>query len=357
MDSSHPGSNDESRPSPQRLSTRQSTELAERIAELTQSGVPLSDGFRAAADEAQDRRLASMFRGMAEKLDAGQPLTDVLGSRDSGLPEHVRRLLEAGIGSGRLHEVMSELVEQRSSSMDRWRSVRIALAYPFALWMLAIGFLAVVLTFIVPPFEEVYLDFEISLPRSTLFWIWMSDVGGKLFLSSAAVIVLAALLVRFLAGRARWRWFLWNMPILGGLLQWSAVAEFTKLLRIMLEQRIALPDALRLTADGVRDANVAAVAQFAACEAEAGKTLTAVLIQTARLPATLIPVVRWGEQTGQLPAALGAAAEMFEGRIQLRSSWLTSVLPPITFVFIAALAIGVIVGLCTPLVSLIYNLV
>ena len=74
------------------------------------------------------------------------------------------------------------------------------------------------------------------------------------------------------------------------------------------------------------------------------------------IPATMAPVIGWGEQHDRLPEALDLLAQVCEGRMQQRTSWLAVVVPPITFVFVAASAAGIVVGLYAPLVSLIQNL-
>jgi type II secretory pathway component PulF len=117
-----------------------------------------------------------------------------------------------------------------------------------------------------------------------------------------------------------------------------------------------LPEALELTASGVRDANIAHVARRMAAGAAEGRSLSDLLWSESSISASLVPIVRWGEQTGSLPEALATAAEMLEGRIQMRSSLLSTIMPPLAFVAIGSLAIGLVFGLFLPLVSLIQNL-
>ena len=65
-------------------------------------------------------------------------------------------------------------------------------------------------------------------------------------------------LVLWLAPAAGWVWpVLYRLPMVGPLLRWSHLAQFSRLMGLLLEQDASLPDALRLTAAGLRDANLA----------------------------------------------------------------------------------------------------
>jgi type II secretory pathway component PulF len=106
----------------------------------------------------------------------------------------------------------------------------------------------------------------------------------------------------------------------------------------------------------VQNANVAHVTRKLADQVESGKSLAASMQADHQVPAMLIPLVRTGEENGELPAALTLIHELLEGQIQLRSRLLMVVLPPLVFLLIAIVVIAILVGLLFPLVSLITNL-
>jgi type II secretory pathway component PulF len=125
------------------------------------------------------------------------------------------------------------------------------------------------------------------------------------------------------------------------------------LLRVLLEQHVPLPDALRLTAAGVSDANVAEVSRTLADGTAAGQPLSDLLAATSRMPALMVPLVRWGEQTDRLPEALAAIGETAEGRVRLGTAMLVTVFPPVAFVFLGAAVLGLMAVICLPLYSVI----
>jgi type II secretory pathway component PulF len=115
------------------------------------------------------------------------------------------------------------------------------------------------------------------------------------------------------------------------------------MLGLLVQHRVPLPEALRLAADGSRDANVAQVSRRLAEGAENGRGLSEMLARTYRLPASLVPILRWGESANELAEALLSGSEMLEGRVHLRANLLRIVLPPFALLVIAT-GIGLLVA-------------
>jgi type II secretory pathway component PulF len=114
-----------------------------------------------------------------------------------------------------------------------------------------------------------------------------------------------------------------------------------------------LPDSLRLAGGVVRDANLREVSLRLAAQVEQGSRLSELIAGMPRVPASLGPIVRWGEQSGQLHEAFRVAAEMFEGRVQMRAELLRTILPPLMFVAVAAGVLLLMLGLLLPIFSMI----
>jgi type IV pilus assembly protein PilC len=87
-----------------------------------------------------------------------------------------------------------------------------------------------------------------------------------------------------------------------------------------------------------------------------GETLSEMLTASPRLPASLIPLLRWGEKTGLLADAFRAGREMFEVRVRTRSLLLQSILPPMLFIALGFSVGFLIIALFMPMVSMVCGL-
>jgi type II secretory pathway component PulF len=147
-----------------------------------------------------------------------------------------------------------------------------------------------------------------------------------------------------------------RLPIVGPLLRWTHLAQFARLMAMLLDQRVPLPDALRLTAAGLHDSDLAHGCRQVAADVESGRVLYESMAAQRQFPASLIPVVEWGQRAPALPDAFRAAADMFEGRIRSQGSLLEAILLPIIVLVITAYVGMFVISLFLPLISLIERL-
>ncbi len=229
-----------------------------------------------------------------------------------------------------------------------------ALAYPallFALWLL---FAILIVQVLLPQFTKIFADFKTVLPLHTRIIMWFS--GGKILiicLIAGAVLLLLLFLMRVLLSPAARQRLIVRIPLLGPAIAWRAVAIWSRWMELLLALGIPLPRALELAGDGAASASLASDSTRLASDVSSGKLLSDSIRRTKSLPASLEPLIRWGEQTSDLPDAFRGAGDMFENRAQMRTTLLVSSLPPIVFVLVALGVVFLFNSLLMPFVSLI----
>ena len=279
-----------------------------------------------------------------------------LESQGRMLPTHLRGLMLAGMRSGRLAEVLEEFVELSRSQLELRRRVWLTLAYPFVLLLFVTVLAAFASVYIVDAFAKIFRDFNTTLPGMTVMVLNGSRPMMWFFVGLVGLSVLGPLLL-WMAPGVGWVWpVLYRVPMVGPLLRWSHLAQFSRLMGMLLEQQVALPDALRLTAAGSRDANLARGCRRVADDVEQGRVLYESMAARRQFPASLIPVIRWGQQAPALPDAFRAAAEMFEGRVRSQGTLLETMLLPIMFLAILIFVGFFVIAMFLPLISLITRL-
>jgi type IV pilus assembly protein PilC len=313
-------------------------------------------GLRAAADDVRHSSLARKLNQLANLLAASHTLDKAFSKGIWQGKSHVPTAICAGLQAGQLGQVLIELVEHQRFQNRVRGQLLLSMFYPFMLILVFSLVLAIVVTVALPQFLPVFDDFGVTLPHSTRVLVWLNNIRWQPFLVFLLIIPVAMLLTRLVLGPSNWRLLLGAMPVFGPLLRLNGAAQFARLLPIFLRQQLPLHQSLEYTASGINDANVAAATRGFSQGVQRGASLCWQMQDSHRVPATMAPVIGWGEKHDRLPEALDLFAEACEGRIQQRTGWLTTVIPPITFVAIAAAVSGVVVGLYLPLVTLIQNL-
>lgn len=340
----------------ERLTIDEAERLASELATLGQAGLPLDQGLRAAADELGRGRLANTMRDLARRLEQGSSLAEVVASRTQMFPKFLAGVLEMAASSGRLETVLPRLVEQFELGREQSRQLRGALAYPLVVLTTLLAIYVAISFAVAPGLIELMREFELKLPAWTNVVIWWNEIGIFWGLGLAASMVVVLLFVRLMVGAASWQAAMIHLPLVGPAWHWAATARMARGMAMLMDLQRPLPEALRLTSAGVRDANLANVCQRLATMVERGTPLSMAVAADRGLPAVVMPLLQSGEQSGSQAAAWLSVAELMERWVAIRASLLRQLLPPIVFLFVAAAVMNLFLSFMTPLIELVNNL-
>lgn len=339
-----------------RLSAEEAVEAMGQIAEITKTGLPLGPGLRALAAESGRGRTARMFRAMADRLDRGATFAEAIAAMGKRVPAHVRAVFTAGATGDHLVDSLEELIDLERSRLEFRRKIRTTAAYPVFLLLFLICIYAFLGIVVVPNFQKIFMDFETELPAMT---------EAVIALSGDTTIVLIGALVGF----TLLCWFLWMLPgpgwlrqwqkcvpVIGPLRYWGGMIRFMRLMAILVECRIPLPEALRIAAGASGDPDLRAAGRKAAACVEGGEPLVKGFTASRVFPPTIIPLVGWGQQNGTLANAFRSATEVFEQRAESQAGFLAAMLLPCVFLIIFSTVPLFIIAMFMPLISLIQRL-
>ncbi|WP_254507004.1 type II secretion system F family protein [Anatilimnocola floriformis] len=324
------------------------TELAQLLVQGTQSSLPLAEALLAAADSTPDRRLAKSLRAVAQRIQTGEPLPQIL-TKNSPLPASLSGLLKASLATGDPSSAITEWLLARQQAGAHWRNVVQSLTYPLVT-LAGTYLLFLFLAFHVGPvLRQVVEDMGWQTSQAFLatYEIARKAASLSLLLLGGAAILL--LLVRVIGGRRGWSQWMSVTPIFGPLWHWSGSSEFYRALAIMLERQIALPEALRLTGCGIADAALARHADVLAQRVEQGSTLTRAAEAVPGLPESTLPLIRVGERTDTLPATCRVAAEMLDARLQAQASLIMLLAPTVIYLLAGGLYAAMAAACIVPL--------
>jgi type II secretory pathway component PulF len=342
------------------LSPSEAGELADGLSQLAGSGLPLGEGLLVLADEVPSARLQGVYHDLGQRLQSGASLEEAIEALGDRVPQHLRGLASAGIAAGRLGDVLVESIRVQNRVQELRRHVWRSLAYPALLLILLLAILVLAKQVVVEPMAEV-LEFAegisqalvgggaAQLPTATRLMLAMPglDLYGGITLTACVVTIW--LCVRYSTPRVRHR-LAGSLPLVGPIWRNSSWAGFSGLLAVLLEERVPLPRALELTAQGIYDRDLADACERLGAAVAAGQPLWAGF-DGRRLPATLRPLLEWGTRTGTLPDVLRSAAEMFIARSEAQSQFVRAILPPLMFLVLFAGIGFLVMAMYVPMVS------
>lgn len=164
---------------------------------LQKSGVPLSEGLEAMAEEEKSPEQREMLLSMAEKLRMGDPLSDTL--KEAGaFPRYVVQMARLGESTGTLDVCMENLAQHYEQEYVLSENLRKAVTYPFIMVVMLLVILFVLFSKVMPVFSGVYESLGTALPPAA-----QQAIGfGSVFSGAALILALAGAVFTIAAGAA-----------------------------------------------------------------------------------------------------------------------------------------------------------
>jgi len=340
------------------LTGAEAGELSRQIAGLTRSGLPLAAGLAALSEELPRGRLRRSMRDLARALEAGAPLDQAIGDQKERIPPHMRGLVVAGVRSGRIGDVLARFSSFAGLGVELKRRLVLSLAYPLLTLAITLGLFFFVSTFAVRQFERIFMDFSIPLPGLTIVVIQGARVIDRA--AGPLGIVVLCLVVAWLAGRlllkpAVRRSLSTQLPLFGPIWAATRLAEFCHLLALLLEGQLPLPEALRLTGEGLQDTGMERACAIMARDVESGRSFDQAMSKLWRFPSGLPRLLGWAKNQMALSEVLELAGVLFETQARSRAT-LAGMTVTIMCVILVLALIMVIPALFLPLIMLISRL-
>ena len=320
------------------LSDEESAEVLRGIAELAQAGLPLDEGLEALAEEVGSGKTRAAYQQLAKEIRAG---SNPLAEHDLSyvrLPKYHQSILLAGIQSNRMGDTLFELLDEENWRREYWRDLLAALSYTLLLALVTLLVVDLLNVFVMPAlqesFLEVYEDFELDLSFDpTIFMAPPISWTAFILLTGVGILLIPMLLTPSQAAMLRR-----SIPLLGKIFWWYETLDLIVKLRLLIAQNIPTSKALRLASDSLMSRRMVQLAPLWASEMDQGRSLADVWLTSMDIPVSILPLIRWGEQSGNLGEALASAEELLKDRLVMRRELIRKIGPPIiTTLVLAAL--------------------
>jgi type II secretory pathway component PulF len=317
----------------------------------------LLSGLEAIAAELVPGPLQRTLQVIAQNLREGNDLADI--EKIPGVAAELVAIARAGKSSSTIEQALQSVMAYSREQL--YSRPRLPLAATYALFVLACATILyfAVLAFLVPIFNQIFWDFEVSLPRPTAILSAQGRfVTAHPWLCSASLvflIVAAVIVVRRLPGWLAGKRIGFSIPVIGPWLKYSSLARFSRLSATLLRCGLELPEALRRSGQATADDGLKKPAEQLAQDIEDGRGFSDCDLGTILPRAFLVAASQDGK--GAMNADLfDALGEMYQARSTDQIAILNAVVGPIVFVLVGILVIFIVSALYGPLIALIQNL-
>jgi type IV pilus assembly protein PilC len=301
--------------------------------------------------------MSEMLLSIKGDVEGGDTLAQALGRKNLYFDDLFCNLVEAGEQAGVLETLLDKIATYKEKTESIKKKIKKALTYPVAVLIVAFIVTAVLLLFVVPVFEDLFKSFGANLPEFTQMVIGMSKWLQQWWWVVLIVLVGVSTVFNYFKKRSRpFNHFLdrtmLKLPVVGMILNKSAIARFARTLGTMSAAGVPLVEALASVAGACGNIVYYDALMKMRDDVSTGQQLQFSMIQTGLFPNMVVQMVAIGEESGSIDNMLGKVADFYEEEVDNLVDNLSSLMEPIIMAILGVLVGGLIVAMYLPIFKL-----
>jgi type IV pilus assembly protein PilC len=261
--------------------------------------------------------------------------------------------LKAGEKSGEIESVLRRYLKYQKTVMALARKVISTLVYPAILITLSGVLIAVLMTFVIPRFQDFFADFQADLPLLT-----QVVIGFATFLRRNVLIILTVLVV---GGFFGFRWMksapgrewrdaaLLRVPVVGGILRRFSITQFTRSLATLLGGGTPLVPALENASDAIGNRFVSRRVRTVVPKVREGGELWKALDGTGMFTNLTVEMIKVGETSGALEEMLSSVSDFYDEEIDMLLARVISFVEPAILVIMGGVIMTILLSVYLPI--------
>jgi len=328
--------------------------LTRQLATMMKAGVPLVQSFDIVADGLENKGLQELVMNIRNDISSGTSFAGSLRKHPKYFDNLYCNLVDSGEKAGALETMLDRIATYLEKTELLKKKVKKAMTYPIAIVVVAIIVTAILLIKVVPQFESLFQGFGAELPVFTQMVVRLSE-----WLQTWWFVVLLGIVGTIFVFKESVRRsqkfsdfvdkYVLKLPIIGEILDKSAVAKFGRVLSTTFAAGVPLVDALDSVAGATGNAVYRDAIDRIKNDVSSGTQLQASMRQQEIFPVMAVQLTAIGEESGNLDEMLAKVAEHYEAVVDDMVDNLTALMEPMIMAVLGVLVGGLIIAMYLPI--------
>jgi len=325
-----------------------------QLATMLNAGIPLVQAFGIIASAAENPRLQKLISTIRIDVESGATLAEALAKHPAYFDELYVNLVASGESAGVLDQVLESIATYKERIESIKGKIKKALFYPATVVGVAIAVTVLLLVMVIPQFESIFQSFGADLPAFTRLVVNLSDSVRQVGWLYLVVIVAAIVTVIQLKKRSKpFAHFMdrasLKIPIVGAVLEKSALSRFARTLATTFAAGVPLVDALKTVSGATGNVVYGDATLQIRDDVAIGHQLQLAMQQTGLFPPMVVQMTAIGEEAGSLDAMLLKVADFYEEEVNNTVDALSSLLEPFIIILVGIIVGGMVIAMYLPI--------
>jgi len=331
--------------------------FSRQLATMMSAGIPMVQAFEIIGNGHEKPAMQKLVLDIKANIEGGSTLHESLAKHPLYFDDLFVNLVEAGEQAGALETLLDKIATYKEKTEALKKKIKKALFYPAAVMIVAVIVTIILLIFVIPQFESLFKGFGADLPAFTQMVVnlsrfvqsqgwWLALVtGGGIY----AFFYFYKRSKNMQRGADR---LMLKFPIIGPILQKSAIARFARTLSTMFAAGVPLVEAMQSVAGATGNIVYEEATLRMKDEVATGQRLQRAMENVGLFPNMVIQMIAVGEESGSLDTMSAKVAEFYEAEVDNAVDSMSSLLEPMIMAVLGVLVGGMVIAMYLPIFKL-----
>lgn len=326
--------------------------------QLLRAGVPIVEALTDLRDTVENPAFKQIVASLLEDIEGGLRLSEAMANHPQAFDTVFVALIRTGEQAGQLPEVLTQLTENLKWQDELASQVKKAMMYPIFAGTVIIGVVFALMIFLVPQLAITMKALTPNPPQATLALIAVSAFMKKywyLCLGTPIVAIVVLFVLARTSEEVRYRIdaLALKLPIMGPLTEKIILARFSTYFALMYQSGLGVLDCIQISEKIVGNRVLEEGLQRVGRDINDGTAITQAFQNARMFPPLVLRMLKVGESTGGLDAALLNVSYFYNREVKETMSKLQELVQPILTVVLGGILIGILVTIFLPMYDVI----
>jgi general secretion pathway protein F len=329
------------------------TQITRQLSFLLSASLPVDSAIEGVIDQTEDSEIKKMMIGIKEKIKEGKSVSQAFSDH----PEYFNKMyistLHAGEVSGKLDVVFDRLSSMYEKNQVLKSKLRASLTYPSLMLVFAFLIIVFLVSFLIPTFSKMFVEFGQVLPLPTRILIGISNFVTKAWW---AIIIFLALLAFIFnrvykneKGKKYFDLLVLRLPVIKNLVLGTFTVRFSYTMSLMLYNGVGIIESLENTLGIFRNVVFKDLLNNSIEMVRKGEKLSRALASGIVFNSSILGMIHAGEAGDRVPDVLEKIGNNAEVELEEKIKTLTSLIEPLVIMIIGIFVGFVVLAIMLPI--------
>lgn len=320
---------------------------------LMRAGIPIVQAISGLAEHAKSPLLVDALKDIMVRLSTGTPLATALGAHPKIFSELFIGLVHVGESTGKLDDAFDKLIHHLEMERETRSRVSQAVRYPTMVTVAMGVAMFIINMFVIPAFSGVFKKLGADLPVPTKILIATSEFTVQYWWLILTVLVGSIVMfLRYIKteqGEYWWDKTKIRIPIIGPILEKTALSRFTRSFAMMFESGVPVLQSLGIVEGTVGNKYISGCIADMKRGVERGDSLARTAAATNMFTPLILQMISIGEETGSIDKLLNDVSDFYEEEVDYDLKQLSDAIEPIILVALGIMVLVLALGVFLPM--------